>query len=64
MLLSSSFPDERYDSFDAWVAAMSFDDTCEATSELWKSTSSGQWLLYGLGLQHGLRILEIGRAHV
>lgn len=50
-----SFPDEAYDSFEAWCDAQVSDDTEQANSDLWKG--GGTWIAYGLGLHLGLRII-------
>lgn len=55
MIVTCSFPDERYDSFDEWVETnMEFDDTEMPNSSLWHG--GGHWLLYGLGLLLDLTI--------
>jgi hypothetical protein len=43
-----SFPDEAFDSFEAWLEAQHSDDTDAAVSSLWHG--GGQWLLFGLAL--------------
>lgn len=48
MIVSCSFPDERYESFEEWLEAMDTDDTDSDNSSLWHG--GGHWLLYGLGL--------------
>ena len=55
MIVGADFPDEQYADFDAWAAAMASDDTEAPTSPLWHG--GGQWLLYGLGLVLGCKIL-------
>jgi hypothetical protein len=54
-IVESSFPDEAYDSFDAWLDAQESDDTARAHSDLWRG--GGQWLLFGLGLALKLKIV-------
>merc|ERR1719502_701365 len=53
-VVRGSFPDERFDTFEAWVDAQQSDDTDSPTSELWQG--GGQWLLYGLALSFRLQI--------
>lgn len=55
MLLDCSFPDEHFETFGEWAAAMATDDTHEPISQLWNG--GGQWLLYGMGLLLGLTIV-------
>lgn len=54
-IVRASFPDEAYDTFDAWLEAQSTDDTEQAVSELWHG--GGQWLLMGLGLRLKMKII-------
>lgn len=50
-----SFPDESFETFEAWLDAQRSDDTDSAISTLWHG--GGQWLLYGLGLHLHLKIV-------
>lgn len=48
-VVNATFPDERFESFDAWAETMeTHDDTNDAVSCLWQG--GGSWLVYGLGL--------------
>merc|ERR1719240_1643782 len=53
-IVSCSFPDEAFDTFEEWRAAQCSDDTGDRLSDLWRG--GGQWLLYGLGLTLGCQI--------
>ena len=48
MFVRWSFPDEAFDTFEAWLEAQQTDDTEQAISDLWRG--GGQWMIYGLAL--------------
>ena len=57
MIVTADFPDEKFETFDEWRAAMDSDDTAEDTSPLWHG--GGQWLLYSLGLLLKVRLVVV-----
>jgi len=48
MLVTCSFPDENFGTFEHWLEAQNADDTAFDSTDLWKG--GGNWNLYGLGL--------------
>jgi len=54
-VVSATFPDEKFDSFEDWLTAMeTHDDTADAVSTLWQG--GGSWLVYGLGLLYSATV--------
>lgn len=53
-IVSGSFPDERFETFEAWAEAQRSDDTEDPVSNLWQG--GGQWILYGLALVYRLQV--------